>query len=46
MTSIDRAARELQIAAFLKSAGWGAAERGLLAGDASFTFANLLTEAV
>jgi aminoglycoside/choline kinase family phosphotransferase len=36
VTSIDRAARDLQIAAFLKSAGWGAAERGLLAGDASF----------
>lgn len=36
MTSIDRAAREMHIAAFLKSAGWGAAERGLLAGDASF----------
>lgn len=34
--SIDRAARDLQIAAFLNSAGWGAAERGLLAGDASF----------
>ncbi len=36
MTSIDRAARELHIAAFLKAAGWAAAERGLLAGDASF----------
>ena len=36
MTSIDRAARELHIAAFLKTAGWAAAERGLLAGDASF----------
>ena len=36
MTSIDRAARELHIAAFLKSAGWATAARGLLAGDASF----------
>ena len=36
MTSIDRAARELHIAAFLKAAGWAAAERSLLAGDASF----------
>jgi N-acetylmuramate 1-kinase len=36
VSSIDRAARELQIAAFLKAAGWATAERGLLAGDASF----------
>ena len=36
MTTIDRAEREIHIAAFLRSAGWAAAERGLLAGDASF----------
>ena len=36
MTTIDRAEREIHIAAFLKAAGWAAAERGLLAGDASF----------
>lgn len=36
MTTIDRAERESHIAAFLKTAGWSAAERGLLAGDASF----------
>ena len=33
---IDRTERERHIAAFLKGAGWGAAKRGLLAGDASF----------
>jgi aminoglycoside/choline kinase family phosphotransferase len=33
---IDRAEREAHIAGFLSQAGWGAAERGLLAGDASF----------
>ena len=36
MTSIDRTEREAHIAAFLAKAGWGAAQRGLLAGDASF----------
>src|SRR5690606_34300470 len=36
VTAIDRAAREIHIAAFLKAAGWASAERGLLAGDASF----------
>ena len=30
MTSIDRAARDLQIAAFLKSAGWSAADAALI----------------
>ena len=33
---IDRTLREAHIAAFLQKAGWGTAERGLLAGDASF----------
>jgi aminoglycoside/choline kinase family phosphotransferase len=36
VTAIDRAQREIHIAAFLKTAGWASAERGLLAGDASF----------
>jgi hypothetical protein len=36
IAQIDRAERETHIAAFLKQAGWGAAQRGLLAGDASF----------
>ncbi|WP_284735965.1 aminoglycoside phosphotransferase family protein [Dongia deserti] len=36
MTPINRTEREQHIAAFLKDAGWGAAQRGLLAGDASF----------
>jgi hypothetical protein len=33
---IDRTEREAHIAGFLLKAGWGAAQRGLLAGDASF----------
>jgi hypothetical protein len=33
---IDRTEREAHIAGFLLQAGWGAAQRGLLAGDASF----------
>ena len=33
---IDRTAREAHIARFLAEAGWGSAQRGLLAGDASF----------
>jgi aminoglycoside/choline kinase family phosphotransferase len=33
---IDRTEREAHIASFLLQAGWGAAQRGLLAGDASF----------
>ncbi len=36
LSRIDRTEREAHIAGFLKEAGWGAAERGLLAGDASF----------
>ena len=36
IAQIDRAEREQHIAAFLTEAGWGAAQRGLLAGDASF----------
>lgn len=36
MTPIDRKEREAHIGAFLAKAGWGAAQRGLLAGDASF----------
>jgi aminoglycoside/choline kinase family phosphotransferase len=36
VTPVDRSAREAQIGAFLAKAGWGAAQRGLLAGDASF----------
>jgi aminoglycoside/choline kinase family phosphotransferase len=36
IAQIDRAEREKHIAAFLTEAGWGAAQRGLLAGDASF----------
>ncbi|MGH6891634.1 MAG: aminoglycoside phosphotransferase family protein [Dongiaceae bacterium] len=36
VTVIDRTEREADIAGFLNRAGWGAAERGLLAGDASF----------
>lgn len=36
MNQIDRTEREAHIAAFLAEAGWGAAKRGLLAGDASF----------
>ena len=36
MTPIDRTEREKHIAGFLAKAGWGAAKRGLLAGDASF----------
>ncbi len=40
---IDRAERETHIAAFLAEAGWGAAERGLLAGDASFRRYDRLT---
>lgn len=36
MTPIDRKDREAQIDAFLAEAGWGSAQRGLLAGDASF----------
>ena len=33
---IDRAARDILIRDFLAANGWGAADRGLLAGDASF----------
>lgn len=36
VSKIDRTEREAHIAGFLMHAGWGAAERGLLAGDASF----------
>ena len=36
MSAIDRTEREAHIAGFLLEAGWGAAQRGLLAGDASF----------
>src|SRR4026208_2472184 len=36
MTPIDRTEREAHIGAFLAEAGWGSAQRGLLAGDASF----------
>jgi aminoglycoside/choline kinase family phosphotransferase len=36
VSKIDRAERETHIAGFLAQAGWGAAQRGLLAGDASF----------
>jgi aminoglycoside/choline kinase family phosphotransferase len=36
VTPIDRTEREAHIGAFLAEAGWGAAQRGLLAGDASF----------
>ncbi|MEZ5833062.1 MAG: phosphotransferase [Dongiaceae bacterium] len=36
VNQIDRTAREAHIAQFLGKAGWGAAKRGLLAGDASF----------
>ncbi len=36
MTPIDRTEREAHIGAFLAEAGWGTAQRGLLAGDASF----------
>jgi hypothetical protein len=36
VNQIDRTDRELHIAKFLAEAGWGAAQRGLLAGDASF----------
>lgn len=36
IAQVDRAEREQHIAAFLAGAGWGAAKRGLLAGDASF----------
>ena len=36
MTPIDRTEREKHITGFLMRAGWGAAQRGLLAGDASF----------
>jgi hypothetical protein len=36
VTQIDRTEREAHIGAFLAKAGWGAAQRGLLAGDASF----------
>ena len=36
MTPIDRTERESHIGAFLETAGWGTAQRGLLAGDASF----------
>ncbi len=36
MTPIDRTEREAHIGAFLAKAGWGSAQRGLLAGDASF----------
>jgi len=36
VTTIDRTEREAHIAGFLSEAGWGAAQRGLLAGDASF----------
>lgn len=35
-TQVDRTERERHIGAFLAEAGWGAAKRGLLAGDASF----------
>jgi len=40
---IDRTERERHIAAFLTGAGWGAAKRGLLAGDASFRRYDRLT---
>ena len=36
MTPVDRTEREAHIGAFLAEAGWGSAQRGLLAGDASF----------
>ena len=36
IAQIDRTERESHIAAFLATAGWGTARRGLLAGDASF----------
>ena len=36
VSKIDRTEREAHIAGFLAAAGWGAAQRGLLAGDASF----------
>src|SRR5216117_3419553 len=36
VNQIDRTERDAHIAGFLLQAGWGAAERGLLAGDASF----------
>jgi N-acetylmuramate 1-kinase len=43
IAQIDRAERETHIAAFLAEAGWGAAQRGLLAGDASFRRYDRLT---
>lgn len=43
VTPIDRAEREAHIAGFLARAGWGAAQRGLLAGDASFRRYDRLT---
>jgi hypothetical protein len=36
IAAVDRAERERHIASFLAATGWGGAQRGLLAGDASF----------
>jgi aminoglycoside/choline kinase family phosphotransferase len=43
IAQVDRAEREKNITAFLTEAGWGAAQRGLLAGDASFRRYDRLT---